>query len=43
MKRRLAVLLGIVVAIALSVPGSEFGRGMLRHYKGVSHFAPRPS
>jgi dipeptidyl aminopeptidase/acylaminoacyl peptidase len=35
MKRRLAVLLGIVVAIALSVPGSEFGRSMLRHYKGV--------
>jgi dipeptidyl aminopeptidase/acylaminoacyl peptidase len=34
MKRRLAVLLGIVVAIALSVPGSEFGRSMLRHCKG---------
>jgi dipeptidyl aminopeptidase/acylaminoacyl peptidase len=35
MKRRLAVLLGIVVAIALSVPGSELGRSMLRNYKGV--------
>src|ERR1700687_614214 len=35
MKRRLAVTLGIVVAIALSMPGTEVGRSMLRHYKGV--------
>src|SRR5260370_14179294 len=35
MKSRLAVTLGIVAAIALSVPGAEFGRSMLRRYKGV--------
>src|SRR5260370_41727784 len=34
MKSRLAVTLGIVAAIALSVPGAEFGRSMLRRYKG---------
>ncbi len=35
MKSRLAVTLGIVAAIALSVPGAEFGRSMLRRYNGV--------
>jgi dipeptidyl aminopeptidase/acylaminoacyl peptidase len=32
---RLAVTLGIGAAIALSLPGGEFGRSVLRHYKGV--------
>jgi dipeptidyl aminopeptidase/acylaminoacyl peptidase len=35
MKSRLAVTLGIVAAAALSLPGVEFGRSVLRHYKGV--------
>src|SRR6202140_299680 len=35
MKSRLAGILTIVAATALWMPGSEFGRTMLRHYKGI--------
>ena len=35
MKSRLATLLTIVAAGALWLPGTEFGRSMLRHYKGI--------
>jgi dipeptidyl aminopeptidase/acylaminoacyl peptidase len=35
MKSRLAGILAIVAGTSLWMPGSEFGRSMLRHYKGV--------
>src|SRR6266849_3082105 len=35
MKSRLATLLTIVAAVALGLPGAEFGRSMLRHSKGI--------